>query len=380
VKSIIYIANIRLPTEKAHGIQIMKMCEAIADLGIAVELVVPRRLNKIKTDPFEYYSVKRNFKLKQLPFLDLIRFGRIGFWIQSVIFAELTFLFVLWRRLQNKTVEFYTREELVAFHLQVFDIPVVWEAHTGKDNFLTHRLVRKGVKIVCISKGIANFFKKLGAKEENILVAHDGVDLSLFETKKGKREIRRELGLPEESKIVSYVGKYKTNADEKGVDGLIETFGLIDLKFLNSQLMLVGINEDEKEEVVKVVKRAGIDINRVLIIGHVHLVQVSKYLMASDILVMNYPDSYHYANFMSPLKLFEYMASGVPIVTSDLPSIREVVSDSEVYFFQPSNLYELSDRITSLLKNSDISKKADRALSEVRNFSWEKRAEKIVNF
>ena len=49
---ILYIANIRLPTEKAHGIQIMKMCEAFADIGHKVELIVPWRFNFIKNRAF----------------------------------------------------------------------------------------------------------------------------------------------------------------------------------------------------------------------------------------------------------------------------------------------------------------------------------------
>ena len=79
----VYIANARIPTEKAHGIQIMKMCEAFASLGIDVELVVPWRFNSIHVDSFEYYGVKRVFKIVKIPSLDLTAFGKIGFLIQA---------------------------------------------------------------------------------------------------------------------------------------------------------------------------------------------------------------------------------------------------------------------------------------------------------
>ena len=59
---ILYLAQIRLPTEKAHGIQIMKTCEAFAEQGAEVVLVVPSHRGDIRQDPFEYYRVKRNFK------------------------------------------------------------------------------------------------------------------------------------------------------------------------------------------------------------------------------------------------------------------------------------------------------------------------------
>lgn len=48
---LIYLANIRIPTEKAHGYQIMKMCEQFADKGVNVQLVVTKRKNNLREDP-----------------------------------------------------------------------------------------------------------------------------------------------------------------------------------------------------------------------------------------------------------------------------------------------------------------------------------------
>src|SRR3989344_830176 len=82
-----YIANTRMPTEKAHGSQIAKMCESFAEKGADVRLIVPRRLNPIKEDVFSYYGLKKNFRIVRLSTFDLVRFGRIGFWIQAFTFA-----------------------------------------------------------------------------------------------------------------------------------------------------------------------------------------------------------------------------------------------------------------------------------------------------
>jgi len=57
---LIYLANIRMPTEKAHGVQIMKMCEAFSENGVSVDLIVSER-GDAKKDPFQYYGVKNNF-------------------------------------------------------------------------------------------------------------------------------------------------------------------------------------------------------------------------------------------------------------------------------------------------------------------------------
>lgn len=56
-----------------------------------------------------------------------------------------------------------------------------------------------------------------------------------------------------------------------------------------------------------------------------------------DVIVMNYPNTEHYAHFMLPLKLFEYMASSVPIVTSDLPSVMEILNKNNFLFVKVGN-------------------------------------------
>jgi hypothetical protein len=86
---IFYIAAIRLPTEKAHGLQIMKMCEALAEEGVAVELVIPGRETPIKGDAFEYYAVEKRFSIVHCRVLDLVRFGRAGFLLTTILFGLL---------------------------------------------------------------------------------------------------------------------------------------------------------------------------------------------------------------------------------------------------------------------------------------------------
>ena len=134
-KTILYLANIRLPTEKAHGIQIMKMCEAFSDTGAKVVLVVPNRYNTILQDPFSYYSVRKIFEIVYLPTLDLIFAGRIGFWIQQTLFSIQASFYVFIKRAEIV----YSRDELPLFFLSIL-LPhsiFVWEAHINRFNFNT---------------------------------------------------------------------------------------------------------------------------------------------------------------------------------------------------------------------------------------------------
>ena len=87
---LVYITNARIPTEKAHGVQIMKACEAFADAGAEVRLLVSDRTTPIAKDPFDFYGVRRNFTITRIKSFDAFRFesylGRLSFWLNSISF------------------------------------------------------------------------------------------------------------------------------------------------------------------------------------------------------------------------------------------------------------------------------------------------------
>ena len=68
---LLYVANARIPTEKAHGLQIMQNCEALAEAGAAVTLWAARRINTVElrgvADPWAHYGVTRNFPCAACP-------------------------------------------------------------------------------------------------------------------------------------------------------------------------------------------------------------------------------------------------------------------------------------------------------------------------
>jgi glycosyltransferase involved in cell wall biosynthesis len=85
--------------------------------------------------------------------------------------------------------------------------------------------------------------------------------------------------------------------------------------------------------------------------------------------------------YASPLKLFGYMASGVPIIASDLPAIREVLDESTATFCEPDNPESLARAIEFVLANpAEAQTKARKALELVKDYSWTERARKILEF
>ena len=81
------------------------------------------------------------------------------------------------------------------------------------------------------------------------------------------------------------------------------------------------------------------------------------------------------------MKFFEYMASGSPIVASDLPSIREALNESNSILVEPNNPEALTDGIERVLKDQDLSSRISRqAFLDVQDYTWRKRAKQVINF
>ena len=191
---IIYIVNARIPTEKAHGIQIMKMCEAFANAGNKVELVVPRRLNNLKVDPFEYYGVEKKFKIKKLPTLDLINFGKIGFLIQSFSFS--LFLLIYLVLFRGKRI-LYIRGEVILPVSLFFRKNIFWETHIRpKNNKRYSSILNRLSGIIVVTSYYKEWLiKNYNIPENNVLYFPDSVDLEKFDINLSKDEARKKLDL-----------------------------------------------------------------------------------------------------------------------------------------------------------------------------------------
>jgi len=373
---ILYIANIRLPTEKAHGVQIMKMCEAFAELGHDVTLVVPWRTNSIKQDPFEYYNVNPLFKVRRVFSIDLIKFGKYGFLIQYFSF---TVAAALVARMSGTTL-IYTRDPSLVYACGVLGKRAVWEMHVAMWSRIQKKAAAHAKKIVVISKGLADFYTGNGVDAQKIYIARDAADMRDFALGESKNALRTTLELPQDKKILSYVGKFKTIGQSKGVEEIIYAAGKLVQKDPTYFFLLVGLNEHEFPEAKAAVVDAGLPEGNYMLVGHVPRSLVPAYLQASDVLVMSYPNTEHYAKMMSPLKLFEYMASGTPIVTSDLPTIREVLSEESAVLVVPDSIEALQAGIERLINDPSLGARlAAAALHDIKKYTWQNRAKEILS-
>jgi len=362
---LVYIANMRLPTERAHGIQVMKMCEALADVQsptpLNITLIVPRRLHKLKADPCAYYGVRKNFTIIRVPCVDTARWGKLGFFVETISFLAAAKVFLLFKKYDMV----YTREPLAG----VFFKNSIVELHTlPKKTLFFHRFVwRRAKKLIVLTRFINDVLVSGGIAAEKIIVAPDGVDVKAFDIQVTSAQARGNLRLPPDKKIVMYAGLF----DEwKGYRTLLDASKLFDPDIT---LAMIGGASEQIEKLKK-------EYPKVIFFGYRQYTELPVNQKAADVLVI--PNSgkqdiskYH----TSPLKVFAHMASGRPIVASDLPSLREVLNETNAVLVAPDDSRALADGIQRVLSDWEFAERiAGQALQDVRRYSWKNRAEQVL--
>ena len=83
--------------------------------------------------------------------------------------------------------------------------------------------------------------------------------------------------------------------------------------------------------------------------------------------------------YASPLKIFEYLASGVVPLVSDLPAHKEL-NYPGIFYFQKNNFDSFYKELFALLQDSNLDNYKEKIINSLENISLEKRSKKILNF
>ena len=377
------VVNIRFPGVRANGIQVAAMAEALADAGLAVDVIVPRRIPWRDVDPWIHYGVRRVFGVQRVSSLDTIdffppRLQRLPFLVQSASFG--------WRALARAAVDrstgilardHYTLAALVAglrdadlqrLAAEVHDLPRTPERRAR----LARDLARLPA-VVTISRALCDDLVGLGVPADRILVAPDGVHVARHTDMPDAPSARRELHLPE-APTIAYAGQF---FPWKGVDTLVEALGRVP----EAQLLLVGGDKDNLPRVQALARQVA--PGRVHFAGQLPHAAVPFHLAAGDIVAL--PNSGREeisARYTSPLKLFEALASGRPVLASDIPSLREVLRhDENAWLVPPDDAEALAAGLAVLLGDARRSARlARRAQSEASRYDWAERGRRVARF
>jgi glycosyltransferase involved in cell wall biosynthesis len=388
------IAPTYLPSRRANTLQVMKMAQAFTCLGHAVRVAVPGSVpNPVAWDDLAHlYGLHVQFPVAWLPARPFLR--RYDYGLRSVRWA-----------LGWDADLLYTRLPQAAAYASAIGAPTILEAHDLPSGTMAAWLFRRFLKgsgrrrLVAITHALADdLAEKLGApgavspqtqaagrpdKPPFTIVAPDGVDLERYAGLPDPEQARLRLvaadpslQLQPERFTAGYTGHLYAG---RGINIILEMARrLPEVTFL-----LVGGEPVEVRRLKDTVQSRG--LANVFLAGFVPNAELPRYHAACDAFLMPYQrrvaasSGGDIARYLSPMKLFEYMACGRPILCSDLTVLREVLSPENAVLLPPDDVDAWVGAIQSLLEDPARCRfLGELVRSEAKRYTWEARASDIL--
>ncbi len=384
---ILYLSLSYVPSRRASSVHVMKMCSALARRGHQVTLVTKRcgpRQEPGVSDDFAFYGVEPAFRLAKLP-RPAWRGGGLV-WLTAVR-SHL--------RRHHRTIDLVFARDLAGGWLAArLGLPVLFETHGppagGLGRALFRRLVASGrlVRLVAISDALGQRLRADGllAGDPPLVVAHDAADPG-----PPPGGLRGELppggqprgGPPGEEPAagdgamrVGYVGHLYAG---RGVELIVE----LARRLPAAEFHLFGGTESDLARW----RRGALPAN-VRLHGFVEPARLPAIYAGLDVLLMPYQPRTltatgltDTASWMSPMKMFEYMAAGRPIVASDLPVLREVLRDGgNALLAAPGDPEAWRLALARLFDDPELRRRLGAAARTdlLREHTWDARASKLL--
>ena len=206
--------------------------------------------------------------------------------------------------------------------------------------WMDRRLIPRTARLVGNSNSVAQFYRHVGVPEEILAVVPNAIDVGQYSApdEDGERRARllREMGVPEDAKVIGSIGRI---ARQKRVDDLIWAEELLRQIDENAHLIIAGDGPE-----LESMKRFA---DQIRVSSHVHFLghrdDVAELLQVIDIFWLA-SDFEGQSN-----SLMEAMASGIPVIASDIPPNRELVTDGQTGFLVPVGDRVSFARTTGLL-------------------------------
>lgn len=343
---ITYWHDPRFKKKKGGLIRMFSLADNLTKIGHDVTMLLPK---------LGFPKEQTIAKVVEIPFVDMPM-------LRPISFHLLSSLYLLWHLKDASLI--YVRQMnsfLPLLIARLYGIPSVYEI--PNDPFLAYessKLVRRTFqtltdkaamalsnRIVVLSEWSKKRLSEIGGiTASNIIVTPSGTDTNLFRPL-DKIHCCKEIGLDPSFLYVGYAGSF---FDYEGVDVLIDSAPYILAKFPNVKFLLVGdgpaMSDWKSRASLKEFQGSFIFTNRV------PYTEVHKYIGAMDICVAPHHKE---TNQASPVKLFDYMSCGRPIVASDIDVVREIMADSGcAALVDPDNSEALSKGIIALLEDHKL--------------------------
>lgn len=371
---LLYLVNAHIPNVRANGVQIAHTCE---ELGKHVQLTLATRLTPgVTEDSATRYHIAPTFRQRYIPCIDIpgmpFRYAvrNTTFFLCANIYALGFFLKHAF--LRNRAAMYVRGEVILSLVPLACIFPIFFETHQIRRYIPWYRFaLRQARGAVVITESFKQrLIEEFHVSPEKIVIARDAVDLEKFGTLQKDISIWHTYGISTGKKIVLYAG---TLSEEKGVHALAEAAQYV---APDVHIVFLGGTDDQ----LRAFRAQYGHVSNITIVGRVNHIEVPKHLVSADMLVL--PDSgrFVYSNlYTSPMKLFEYMACGVPILAANVPSVREVLDQTNAIFFEADNARSCAEQMMYISTHvNESAVLAAQAQSKVRLFTWKKRGEAII--
>ncbi len=370
----------------ANSVHIMKMCSAFAENGHEVTLIYPDSLWNVEKnvhDIFEFYGVSCKFNLCKInPFFISEYFPAGSRIFMHAYLAAKKILYPLFASRQAVRIKpdiIVSRYLPAAFYASYFaELPIIYENHNFYSEMprLSRRMFNKIIgmdsfrRLVVISNPLASDYEAVMGEngKGKIIVAPDGADpatdFSDIPTM-GNHEVN-----------IGYSGHLYAGRGMEIIAGLAE---------INKNYAFHVIGGTEKD--IAFWKSRTADLENIYFYGFVPPKNVKSILNRMDILLAPYQTKVgtsagiDTSNRMSPLKIFEYMALGKPIIVSDIPVIHEVLdADINAIYAKPDDLQAWQGAIKRLVGDKTFSSAIASNAKEkfLTRYTWAIRAKNIL--
>lgn len=369
---IAYIANSAIPSRSASSVHVMKMCQALARNGHEVTLIAIRESGDLDSEdsPHAFYGVEESFDLKRIPFGRHRGRGWRYAW-KSVRAAAARQPDVIYsRHLVASTMA------CLRGHRTVLELHGLRVARSFEDRLMFRALRRASTleRVVVISEALrADVSTAVGFARSQVIVAHDGAD--------EVGDLDRPRALPNASTStsirmqVAYVGHLYAGRGTELIREVARRLPDVDFH-------LVG---GHAEDIERMGQSAPANVH---VHGFMPHRDAEAFRVHCDVLIAPYESTVMTAGgrtdtsrWMSPLKIFEYMASGKAIVCSDLPVLREVLTHEDTALLvAPDDVAAWAGALGRLVGDAGLRRRLGAAaLRELRErYTWQKRAQAVL--
>jgi glycosyltransferase involved in cell wall biosynthesis len=368
------ISTSLVPSITANSIQVMKACQAMTQLGHQVHLWVPGK----DAFPFEsmkqQYGLENNFEVSWLP--SRRSFKRYDFTISSLRAVN------RW----NSDLIYTWLPQAAWGGLAFTKRPVVLEMHDRTSGMFGLFWLKQFIKstdkkeLVVVSRALKKALEVQAGQvipENEVVIAPNGVDLQRYQDLPDPGAARRGLKLPEKI-TVGYTGHFYAG---RGVEILFK----LAAAYPDIQFLWIGGREKELEDVRRRLNNE--QLWNVVLTGFVDNSQISLYQAACEILLMPYEKAIagssggNSVDICSPMKMFEYMAAGRAIISSDLPVIHEVLNNQSAMFCPPEDAALWIAAVGRLINDPTLREaQGNNARMRISDYSIINRQEKILKF